>query len=409
MFCGTWNVNAKKQDGDLHEWLLPNGPTVNVDIYAIGFQEMVDLNAMNVIADNSKSQQRSVFWSDKIAECLEKTGVKYQPVAVKYLVGLLICVFAKETLIPHIKDVRTTSLGVGIMGILGNKGGVSVRMWIHDSSVCFVCSHLAAHRENVAGRNSDFKNILERSLFISESVNSNGYELPNEATTDTTTSASSSVQDTVIRPRHGADKTLGVDLNILDHELIFWLGDLNYRFDEEISTDQVFECCDTNNWSLLRDHDQLNRERKKGAVFHDFHEGEINFPPTYKYEPGTDAYDRRPEKKIRAPAWCDRILWKVHGNMSLDSVKQLTYKHARLLPSDHKPVSSMFSCQLRVVIASKFNACYKELMGKLERYQGKKDQLPMVDITGLKIDLPMVYYDVPIESTIQVSNSGVNR
>ena len=90
---------------------------------------MVDLNVMNVALDNSKAQQRSAFWQEKIASCLQSTDCKFSLVASKHLVGLLLCVFARETLIPNIKDVRTTSLGVGIMGMLGNKGGVSVRLW----------------------------------------------------------------------------------------------------------------------------------------------------------------------------------------------------------------------------------------------------------------------------------------
>lgn len=32
---------------------------------------------------------------------------------------------------------------------------------------------------------------------------------------------------------------------------------------------------------------------------------------THRFVPGTDVYDRRPNKKKRAPAFCDRILWKL--------------------------------------------------------------------------------------------------
>lgn len=39
---------------------------------------------------------------------------------------------------------------------MGNKGGAAIRFKLMDSTLCFVCSHLAAHRENVAGRNADF-------------------------------------------------------------------------------------------------------------------------------------------------------------------------------------------------------------------------------------------------------------
>jgi phosphatidylinositol-bisphosphatase len=58
--------------------------------------------------------------------------------------------------------------------------------------------------------------------------------------------------------------------------------------------------------AYLRARDQLNIERGKGTVFVGFHEGLIDFLPTYKFQPGTDEYEQRPEKKLRAPAWCDR-------------------------------------------------------------------------------------------------------
>ena len=90
----------------------------------------------------------------------------------KHLVGLLLCVFVKTPLFKSIKDVRTCSTGVGIMGVLGNKGGIGISMNIFDSSICFISAHLAAHTENVEGRNLDFKNIIERSVFLAESSSS---------------------------------------------------------------------------------------------------------------------------------------------------------------------------------------------------------------------------------------------
>ena len=62
IFVGTWNVNAKGKDENLSSWLCADwhqyGPP---DIVVVGFQEMVDLNAVNVAVEN-KSQQRSQFW-----------------------------------------------------------------------------------------------------------------------------------------------------------------------------------------------------------------------------------------------------------------------------------------------------------------------------------------------------------
>ena len=123
---------------------------------------------MNIALNSGATLQKAQFWHDSIQNCLDSTRVKYTMVMEKYLVGLLLCIFVKDSLLPVVKDVRGCSTGVGLMGMMGNKGGVAIRMSIYDTSICFVCAHLAAHRENIAGRNADFKSIFERSIFISE-------------------------------------------------------------------------------------------------------------------------------------------------------------------------------------------------------------------------------------------------
>jgi phosphatidylinositol-bisphosphatase len=377
IFCGTWNVNAKKQEGGLTDWLLPKetmrdqGPA---DVYAIGFQEMVDLNAMNVALDSGKSQQRSTFWQQTITECLQSVG-QYTIIAEKHLVGLLLVVLVKSSLHQYVKDVRTASLGVGIMGMLGNKGGVSVRLCLYDTSICFVCAHLAAHRENVAGRNSDFKNIYERTIFLTseQAVIENASEH----------------NSLVVRPRYGADRFIDVDVTVPDHEIIYWIGDLNYRITEDVPTDDVFYKIDTKDIAFLRPFDQLNIERARGAAFQGFIEGQLNFPPTYKFQPGTDLYERRAEKKLRAPAWCDRVLWKT---AKPDAVKLLNYRCATLRPSDHKPVSALLETQLRIVVAQKEREVYSNLMNSLEHW--KNDSLPVAEVSGYPIDMTNVKFNV---------------
>lgn len=44
---------------------------------------------------------------------------------------------------------------------------------------------------------------------------------------------------------------------------------------------------------------KLMNERKALHVFRDFVEAPINFPPTYKYQPGTSIYERREGQKKR--------------------------------------------------------------------------------------------------------------
>ena len=111
-----------------------------------------------------------------------------------------------------------------------------------------------------------------------------------------------------------------MDLTILDHDIVFWIGDLNYRIDEGLSTTQVFELIKQKRLSDLAIYDQLNNTRRKGIAFQGFHEGDVsNFQPTYKYQPGTSEYDQRNPNKIRAPAWCDRILWREHFRLDKKS------------------------------------------------------------------------------------------
>ena len=66
-----------------------------------------------------------------------------------------------------------------------------------------------------------------------------------------------------------------------------------------------------------------------------FHEAEVNFKPTYKFDVGTNAYDT--SEKRRAPAWCDRILWAGVGG----TVGPILYDAClNTVTSDHKPVKA---------------------------------------------------------------------
>ena len=151
------------------------------------------------------------------------------------------------------------------------------------------------------------------------------------------------------------------------------MGDLNYRVDESIPTEKVIDLSVANDLDELWINDQLNIERAANRVFSDFEEGKINFRPTYKYQPGTDLYDQRPDKKVRAPAWCDRVLWKAKES---SHVTQISYSRSELNISDHKPVMSTFVITVKDVVQSKREQVYEEVMKLLDKFENQT--LPMV-------------------------------
>lgn len=123
------------------------------------------------------------------------------------------------------------------------------------------------------------------------------------------------------------------------------LGDLNYRISlPEAKTRMLVERRD---WKTLLENDQLRSEVCPGGAFQGWNEGAITFSPTYKYYPNSDTYygsrtacatqqqGRRGEKR-RAPAWCDRILWRGNG------LRQDQYDRCESRLSDHRPVRAVF-------------------------------------------------------------------
>ncbi|KAH9769770.1 Type I inositol polyphosphate 5-phosphatase 2 [Citrus sinensis] len=238
-----------------------------------------------------------------------KSRPKYVRIVSKQMVGIYVSIWVRKRLRRHINNLKVSPVGVGLMGYMGNKGSVSVSMTLFQSRLCLVCSHLTSGQKDGAEqrRNSDVSEIRRRTRF-------------------------SSVFDTD-QPQ-----------TIPSHDQIFWFGDLNYRLN--MMDTEVRELVAQKRWDKLINSDQLSKELHGGHVFEGWKEGVINFPPTYKYEINSDRYvgeNPKEGEKKRSPAWCDRILWLGKG------IKQLAYRRAEILLSDHRPVSSTFLVQVEVL------------------------------------------------------------
>jgi len=76
VFAGTWNVGgvAPPDDLDLKDWL--DTTAGSCDIYVLGFQEIVPLNARNVLGPKKRSA--AMKWDSLIADALNNTRRRRQ-------------------------------------------------------------------------------------------------------------------------------------------------------------------------------------------------------------------------------------------------------------------------------------------------------------------------------------------
>lgn len=148
---------------------------------------------------------------------------------------------------------------------------------------------------------------------------------------------------------------------VLDHEMCFMQGDLNYRIDG-MAREDVVHAAQSKDLDKLIDHDQLTVERRKnpGFILRAFQEAPITFEPTYKYDVGTDNYDSSEKKRV--PAYCDRILYRGAGNIT-----QEDYRRHEVRVSDHRPVSGRFTLRVKTIQADKRLRCWRESAQRFER------------------------------------------
>lgn len=281
-------------------------PETSLDLETLDL--LPTLDSMKTIKEDLK-EFRETFPGPEVTSATSRTiRTKYVRIVSKQMIGLFVTVWVRQTLRSHIHNLKVSPVGVGLMGYMGNKGSISISMSIYQTSLCFVCCHLTSGEKegNELRRNSDVLEILRRTRFPCIA----GVELPE---------------------------------TILDHDRVIWFGDLNYRLN--LTDRETRELVDGEEWKELISKDQLRRELHKGHVFDGWHEGSIDFGPTYKYKLSSDKFfgiDSKPGEKKRTPAWCDRVLWFGKG------MKQLSYTRAELMLSDHRPVNSVFLVDLEI-------------------------------------------------------------
>ncbi|XP_022656390.1 inositol polyphosphate 5-phosphatase OCRL-1-like isoform X1 [Varroa destructor] len=352
IFSATWNVNGQSPGPEsLSGWLSSSSPMEPPDVYAIGFQEVDLSKEAFVFADSPREKE----WLNAVKAGLHPRG-NYREVKTVRLVGMMLSVFVDEKHLEYVTNVDSSYVGTGVLGMMGNKGGVAIRMDLHSTSVCFVNCHLAAHAEERDRRNQDFNDIRNKIMFNS------------------------------LRPNR----------TIREHDHIYWIGDMNYRL-QDTNREMVELVCASGNFAPLWERDQLRDQQHKGFIFVGFEEGALNFRPTYKYDVGTSRWDT--SEKARVPAYCDRILWR--GS----AIQLLTYRsHDEYTISDHKPVSALFSSGIRVVDAANRKEVYQEVMKQLDKEEN--DFLPQVAVDQHYLHFSDVHFYERVSRSFKVTNTG---
>ncbi|XP_068836516.1 synaptojanin-1 isoform X2 [Capricornis sumatraensis] len=363
---GTWNVNGGKQfrsiafkNQTLTDWLLDAPKLAGIqefqdkrskpmDIFAIGFEEMVELNAGNIVNASTTNQK---LWAVELQKTISRDN-KYVLLASEQLVGVCLFVFIRPQHAPFIRDVAVDTVKTGMGGATGNKGAVAIRMLFHTTSLCFVCSHFAAGQSQVKERNDDFVEIARKLSFPMGRL-------------------------------------------LFSHDYVFWCGDFNYRID--LPNEEVKELIKQQNWDSLIAGDQLINQKNAGQIFRGFLEGKVTFAPTYKYDLFSDDYDT--SEKCRTPAWTDRVLWRRRKwpfdrsaedldllNASFQDESKILYTwtpgtllhygRAELKTSDHRPVVALIDIDIFEVEAEERQNIYKEVIA----VQGPPDGTVLVSI-----------------------------
>lgn len=351
VYCATWNVNGQTPEENVSPWLASDSEPP--DLYAIGFQELDLSKEAFLFTDTPKEEE----WLQSVSKSLHPKA-KYKKIRLIRLVGMMLIVFVKEEHWDYIKEVSAETVGTGIMGVLGNKGAVAVRFTFHNTSICFVNSHLAAHVAEFERRNQDYHDICARMIFPA------GNSVPSK--------------------------------KITDHDMIYWIGDLNYRI-TEFDHNEVKEIIKEGKLTELLKADQMLQQRYQRKVFNGYTEGPITFLPTYKFDPGTDDWDT--SEKSRAPAWTDRILWQG------DHIEQIAYRsHWELKISDHKPISAVFKSGMKVVDQVKYRKIYEDVMKELDKMENEFLPQVAVDTTEITFD-PIKFMETQSRS-LTVANTG---
>lgn len=405
MFVGTWNVGGKSpHDGlNLRDWLRSPTPA---DIYVIGFQEIVPLNAGNVLgaedngpankwvalirqALNDSKNDPELSQHDSNATNGDRSPDDDEHGSLKPRLSFSDLLSLEDELGKDaFLQLKNSNLGLDYtedssptssfesrkqdspterrycLSASKQMVGIFLCVWVRAD----LCKHISSLKVSCVGRgimgylgnkgSISISMTLYGTTFCFVCTHLTSGEKEGDEIRRNSDVAEILKKTRFLHPSRGPQQPFP-PYSILEHDKIIWLGDLNYRLAAGCA--DTHELLKKHDWQALLEKDQLKMEQKAGRVFKGWEEGKIYFAPTYKYITNSNNYvvqTSKSREKRRNPAWCDRILWKGEG------LKQMWYLRGESKFSDHRPVYSLFSVQLDVAKKNKQIAATKPSTNK---------------------------------------------
>ncbi|KAF6751635.1 DNase I-like protein [Ephemerocybe angulata] len=351
------------------------------DVIVLGFQEL-DLSTEALIY--SLGTAREDAWCRAVFASLGEKAEKYEKLVSRQLVGMLIVVIVKKSLKGCFTDIKATSAGAGILGVMGNKGATAVRVTFTppgasgSTVLTFVNAHLAAFDEMVDKRNQDFHDLSKRLTFEvtwpSEEDQELDYSLPT--------------------------------LSAYESDALFWMVYLNYRVDipdldmRRILREEGWDASDKFE-SFLR-YDQLVKAQKHEKAFVGFRESAISHFPTYRFSSGLGmdvlGYDLK-----RKPAWTDRILYIPSPTCRVEPLAYVAYPQITM--SDHRPVAADFRVDVDFLNREEYVSSLKLRYREVDHLEGTQERRGL-QIDNAYLDFGTLQYQVPQVRTVKVTNAS---
>ncbi|CAD8047693.1 unnamed protein product [Paramecium sonneborni] len=307
LFALTWNVNGNLIS-NLQKDVFQFPQDFIPDFIVISLQEIIELKAHNLIGHNPDIVNQ---WIQNIDQSINFNGDQFSLIQQENLVGMLLLIYSKKSLVQLISKISTNKIKTGLEGHTGNKGACVIRFQINDSEITICNCHLASGNSKNKRRIESLEEIHEKAFKQQmKSIDSSDY--------------------TVI------------------------MGDMNFRLNasqasilELIQKQKEFQLQGNLRQAeqciiKLQQYDQAYEAKEKYPL-QEYQEACITFLPTYKL---SSNYTYQTKKPQQIPSYCDRIFIKTNEQ---SSIKQLFYKSIDRFESDHQPVIAMYIIDAKII------------------------------------------------------------